>query len=263
MTTRETEATQIPAGAPSVDPDEVARFRAIAERWWDPQGSFRPLHQLNPVRIAYVRDRIATRLSRDPKAPLPLRGVTLLDIGCGGGLIAEPMTRLGATVTGIDVVERNVEVARLHAAQSGLGIDYRHEAAEAVAARGERFDVVLALEVVEHVADLPAFLETCATLLKPGGALFVATLNRTAQSFAIGIVAAEYVLGLLPRGTHRWSKFVRPSELVHALERAGIGVEQLDGVSYDPLRGRFALSRSLAVNYMAYGVKSGARVAGE
>ena len=255
MTTRESEATDQPT-APSVDPGEVARFEAIAERWWDTEGSFRPLHQLNPVRIAYVRDLIAARLNRDPKAPRPLDGIALLDIGCGGGLIAEPMARLGASVTGIDVVERNVEVARLHAAQSRLGIDYRYQPAEAVAARGERFDVVLALEVVEHVVDLPAFLATCATLLKPGGALFAATLNRTPQSFAFGIVAAEYVLGLLPRGTHRWSKFVRPSELVHALERAGIRVERLDGVSYDPLRGRFALSRNLAVNYMAYGIKT-------
>lgn len=254
MTTPETEATSEPA-APSVDPGEVARFKAIAERWWDPEGSFRPLHQLNPVRIAYVRDQVAGRLGREPDAPRPLAGLKLLDIGCGGGLIAEPMTRLGASVTGIDVVERNIEVARLHAAQSGLGIDYRHEPAEALAARGERFDVVLALEVVEHVADLPAFLATCAALLQPGGALFVATLNRTPQSFAFGIVAAEYVLGLLPRGTHRWSKFVRPSELVRELGRAGIRVERLDGVSYDPLRGRFALSRKLAVNYMAYGVK--------
>jgi 2-polyprenyl-6-hydroxyphenyl methylase/3-demethylubiquinone-9 3-methyltransferase len=245
-----------PAAAPSVDLAEVARFSAIAERWWDPEGSFRPLHQLNPVRIAYIRDQIAARLNRDPRASSPLAGVTLLDIGCGGGLIAEPMTRLGASVTGIDVVERNVEVARLHAVQSGLGIDYRHKPAEAVAARGERFDVVLALEVVEHVADLPAFLATCASLLQPGGALFVATLNRTPQSFAFGIVAAEYVLGLLPRGTHRWSKFVRPSELVRALAHTGIRVERLDGVSYDPLRGRFALSRNLAVNYMAYGVKN-------
>ena len=244
------------ATAASVDPAEVARFAAIADRWWDPEGSFRPLHQLNPVRIAYVRDALAARLGRDPKAPQPLKGLTLLDIGCGGGLLAEPLTRLGARVTAIDVVERNIEVARLHAAQSGLTIDYRHEPAEALATRGEGFDVVLVLEVVEHVADLPAFLATCAALLRPGGAFFAATLNRTPQSFAFGIVAAEYVLGLLPRGTHRWSKFVRPSELVRGLAETGLRVERLDGVSYEPLRGRFGLSRNLAVNYMAFATKA-------
>ncbi|MGD9538377.1 MAG: bifunctional 2-polyprenyl-6-hydroxyphenol methylase/3-demethylubiquinol 3-O-methyltransferase UbiG [Alphaproteobacteria bacterium] len=241
--------------ASSVDPAEVARFEALAERWWDAEGAFRPLHRLNPVRIAYVRDRVTARLGRDPKAPKPLGGLSLLDIGCGGGLIAEPMTRLGASVTAIDAAAKNIEVAKLHAAQSGLAIDYRHEPAEALAARGEAFDVVLALEVVEHVADLAGFLDACARLLKPGGALFLATLNRTPQSFALGIVAAEYVLGLLPRGTHRWSKFVRPSELVHMLERAGVRVEALDGVSYDARRGTFALSRNLAVNYMAYATK--------
>ncbi|MSO75185.1 MAG: bifunctional 2-polyprenyl-6-hydroxyphenol methylase/3-demethylubiquinol 3-O-methyltransferase UbiG, partial [Alphaproteobacteria bacterium] len=255
MTTSESDRTNA-AAAPSVDPAEVARFAAIAERWWDPEGSFRPLHQLNPVRIAYVRDAIAARLGRDPKAARPLEGVTLLDIGCGGGLIAEPMARLGARVTAIDVVERNIEVARLHAVQSGLEIDYRHEPAEALAARDAPFDVVLALEVVEHVVDLSAFLATCAALLRPDGAFFAATLNRTPQSFAFGIVAAEYMLGLLPRGTHRWSKFVRPSELVRELARAGIHVERLDGVSYDPWRGRFGLTRNLMVNYMAFATKN-------
>lgn len=244
--------------APSVDPSERERFAALAERWWDPEGSFRALHQLNPIRIAYVRDRLAARQGRDVKAPRPLSGLKLLDIGCGGGLIAEPLTRLGAGVTGIDIVERNIEVAGLHAAQSELAIDYRCEPVEAVAERGERFDAVLALEVVEHVADLSAFLGSCADVLNPGGTLFVATLNRTAPSFALGIVAAEYVLGLLPRGTHRWSKFVRPSELVHELRRVGIAVERLDGVAYDPLRGRFALGRNLAINYMASGTKMAA-----
>lgn len=241
--------------AGTVDPAEVARFRALAERWWDPEGSFRPLHQLNPVRIAYVRDALARRLGRDPHQQRPLAGVRLLDVGCGGGLIAEPMSRLGATVTGIDVVERNIEVARLHAAQSGLSIDYRLAPIETLAAEGARFDVVLALEVVEHVADLEAFVSHCASVLNPGGTLVVATLNRTARSFALGIVAAEYVLRWLPRGTHHWSKFVRPSELAHLLRGAGVTVERLDGVSYDPLRGRFALGRDLAVNYMALGTK--------
>jgi 2-polyprenyl-6-hydroxyphenyl methylase/3-demethylubiquinone-9 3-methyltransferase len=243
------------AEAASVDPAEVARFQALAERWWDPEGSFRPLHRLNPVRIAYVRDNVAVRLGRDPAAPRPLRDLRLLDVGCGGGLIAEPMCRLGARVTGIDVVARNIEVARLHAAQSGLAIDYRAEPVEATAARAERFDVVLALEVVEHVADLPHFLERCAALLEPGGALFVATLNRTVASFVLGIVAAEYLLGWLPRGTHRWSRFVRPSELVRLMRQAGIAAERLDGVRYDPLRGRFVLGRDLSVNYLAFGVK--------
>ena len=244
------------ATGPSVDPDEVARFAAMAEAWWDPTGKFAPLHRFNPVRIGFIRDRVAARLGRDPLAPRPLEGVRLLDIGCGGGLLAEPMCRLGARVTGVDAAARNVEIARLHADQGGLDIDYRHTTAEALAEAGEHFDVVLNMEVVEHVADLGAFLGACATLLAPGGVMFVATLNRTAKAYALAIVGAEYVLRWLPRGTHDWRKFVKPSELAAALRPHGLGIAELAGVSYEPLGGSWRLGGNLEVNYLAV-VESG------
>ncbi len=245
------------AAGPSVDPDEVARFAAMAESWWDPTGTFAPLHRFNPVRIGFIRDRVAARRGRDPLAPRPLEGVRLLDIGCGGGLLAEPMTRLGARVSGIDAAARNIEVARLHAGQSGLDIDYRHATAEDLAASGERFDVVLNMEVVEHVADLDAFLGACADLLAPDGLMFVATLNRTAKAFALAIVGAEYVLRWLPRGTHDWHKFVKPSELAAGLRPHGIAIAELAGVSYEPLSGRWRLGRDLDVNYLAVAERDG------
>ena len=248
-----------PAEAASVDPDEVARFAALAERWWDSHGAFRPLHALNPVRIGYLRDRLCAALGRDPKAPHPLTGLRLLDVGCGGGLIAEPMARLGAAVVGIDAAAENIAVAKLHAAQSELAIDYRHGAPEALAAGGERFDAVLALEVVEHVADLRGFLGACAALLEPGGAICLATLNRTAAAYLLGVVAAERVLRWLPAGTHQWDKFVRPAELVRLLRDEGVTMQDLSGVFYDPLRDRWVLGRNLQVNYLAFGVKRGRR----
>lgn len=244
--------------ASSVDPDEVARFSALAERWWDPHGAFRPLHQLNPVRIAYVRDALSAKHGRDARGALPLTGLSVLDVGCGGGLIAEPLKRLGADVTAIDAAEKNIAVAQLHATKSGLEIDYQHESAETLAARGAAFDCVLALEVVEHVADLPGFLSTCADLVKPGGTIVLATLNRTLPAFLLGIVAAEHVLGWLPRGTHQWSKFVRPSELVRLLGRDGVVVKDISGVAYNPLGGAWALSRNVSVNYMVRGEKADA-----
>jgi 2-polyprenyl-6-hydroxyphenyl methylase/3-demethylubiquinone-9 3-methyltransferase len=240
---------------PSVDPGEIARFAALADAWWDPAGQFKPLHRLNPVRIGYIRDRLAAHFGRDPAQPRPLDGVRLLDIGCGGGLVAEPMARLGAEVTGIDAAAQSLAVARLHAGQSGLAIDYRHAAAEDLAAAGESFAVVLALEIVEHVADLGAFLAATAALVKPGGALVVSTLNRTPQAFALAIVGAEYLLGWLPRGTHRWGKFVRPSELAAGLRPRGVQISDLTGVSYNPLADRWSLGRDLSVNYMAFAVK--------
>jgi 2-polyprenyl-6-hydroxyphenyl methylase/3-demethylubiquinone-9 3-methyltransferase len=236
----------------SVDPDEIARFAALADDWWDPAGRFRPLHQFNPVRLRFIRDRLIRHFRRDPAALEPFAGLRVLDIGCGGGLVAEPMARLGASVVGIDATARNVEVARLHAARSGLAIDYRCATAEALAAAGERFDAILNLEVVEHVAALEPFIDACGAVAAPGGAMIVATLNRTAKAWALAIVGAEYVLGWLPRGTHRWEKFVRPSELAAALRHGGFEIGELTGVGYNPLAGEWSLSRDLAVNYMVF-----------
>jgi 2-polyprenyl-6-hydroxyphenyl methylase/3-demethylubiquinone-9 3-methyltransferase len=235
----------------SIDPAETAKFAAMAETWWDPQGKFRPLHKFNPTRIAFIRDRVAAHHGRDPLAPRPLADLTLLDIGCGGGLLAEPMTRLGARVTGIDAVGRNIAVAGLHAEQSGLAIDYRTATPEEIVEDGAKFDVILNMEVVEHVADRAAFLGACCELLADNGLLFIATLNRTAKAFALAIVGAEYVLGWLPRGTHDWRKFVRPSELAAGLRPHGVEFAELTGVSYNPLADKWSLSPDLDVNYMA------------
>jgi 2-polyprenyl-6-hydroxyphenyl methylase/3-demethylubiquinone-9 3-methyltransferase len=236
--------------AASVDRAELAKFAALASRWWDPAGQFAPLHRLNPVRLAFVRDRAAARFCRDPRAPRPLAGLRLLDIGCGGGLLAEPLARLGASVTAVDAAARNIAVARLHAEQAGLAIDYRVAAAETLAEAGERFDIVLAMEVIEHVADLDAFIGAAVALLAPGGLLFLATINRTAKAFALAVVGAEYVLRWLPRGTHDWRRFVRPSELAAALRRHGAAPIEIRGVAYQPLADRWALSADLDVNYM-------------
>lgn len=238
------------ACAASVDAAEIARFAALAERWWDPAGPFRPLHTLNPVRIAWVRDALAADGRRDAAALRPLAGLGLLDAGCGGGLLAEPMCRLGASVVAIDADARTIEAARHHADAGGLAIDYRCATVEAIATGGERFDAVLALEVVEHVADLDAFTAACAALLAPDGTLFVATLNRTLAAYALAIVAAERILGWLPAGTHDWSRFVRPAEMVRLLRRHGLAVADMRGVSYNPLARRWSLSRDLSVNYM-------------
>lgn len=239
------------AAASSIDPREVERFSALAEAWWDPNGEFRPLHKLNPVRLAYVRDRAAARFGRDRKAPAPLAGLDILDIGCGGGLLAEPLARLGARVTGIDAAPRNIEIARLHAAEAGLAIDYRTASAEDLVGEAKRFDLVLNMEVVEHVANVDAFLGASLDLLKPGGMMVIATLNRTPQSFAFAIVGAEMILRWLPRGTHDWSRFLRPSELGSAVRAHGARILELTGVGYSLLTDRFALSRDLSVNYMA------------
>lgn len=255
MTALEKAASQT-APDPTVDPAEVERFARIAAEWWDPDGKFRPLHRFNPVRLAFIRDSICGHVGRDPTADRPLAGLRLVDIGCGGGLVAEPMARLGATVTAIDASERNVAVARLHADGQGLPIDYRAALAGDLAAAGERFDVVLSLEVVEHVADRGAFIQHCASLLAPGGLLVVATLNRTAKSFLLGKVAAEYVLRWLPPGTHDWTKFVRPSELAADLRRAGLKIAALRGVTYSPFADRFSLGDDIDVNYMALAVEA-------
>jgi 2-polyprenyl-6-hydroxyphenyl methylase / 3-demethylubiquinone-9 3-methyltransferase len=234
----------------TIDPAEVARFEALAETWWDPNGSMKVLHKFNPVRLAYIRDEACRRFGRDPRSPRSLEGLTILDVGCGGGVLSEPLARLGARVTGLDPAPTNVSVARLHAERAGLAVDYRNETVEAVVARGESFDLVLAMEVVEHVADVQAFVNACVAAVKPGGCLAMATLNRTLRSFALAIVGAEYVLGWLPRGTHEWDKFVTPEELTAAIETAGFAVDDLTGVAYNPLRDSWSLSRDTAVNYM-------------
>ncbi|MEL0110110.1 MAG: bifunctional 2-polyprenyl-6-hydroxyphenol methylase/3-demethylubiquinol 3-O-methyltransferase UbiG [Rickettsiales bacterium] len=240
----------------SVDVDEVAKFSALADEWWDPEGSFQPLHKLNPARLGFIRDRICRRFDRDPFAPRPLAGLRLADIGCGGGLLTEPMARLGAQVTGLDASERNIMVARNHAERMGLDIDYRFSTVEAAAEAGEQYDIVLNMEVVEHVADVDGFLAASCALVAPGGAMFVATLNRTLKSFAFAIVGAEYVLRWLPRGTHDWRKFRRPSEIAAALRRGGLTVESFAGLAFDPLKDTWRIDgENIAVNYLGFAVR--------
>jgi len=236
--------------AGTVDPEEVARFSRVSAQWWDPHGPMAALHKFNPVRVGYLRDRIAAHFSRDPKRLDSLAGLRVLDIGCGGGLLAEPLARLGAAVVGIDPSDRNIAVASRHAAQAGLAIDYRATSAEALADAGEVFDVVLAMEVVEHVTDVTQFVAIAAAMVKPGGLLFVATLNRTIKSFALAIVGAEYVLRWLPRGTHQWEKFVTPNELEIAIARSRLGIVDETGVVYDLFADRWRLSADMDVNYM-------------
>jgi 2-polyprenyl-6-hydroxyphenyl methylase/3-demethylubiquinone-9 3-methyltransferase len=241
---------EITASGPSVDAAEVARFSALAAEWWDPEGKFALLHRFNPVRLAYIREQVTARLGRDPLVRRPFEGLSLLDIGCGGGLLSEPMARLGAKVTGIDPSPRNIGTAATHAAEAGLAIDYRAITAEALAETGARFDVILNMEVVEHAADAQSFLRTCAQMLQPGGLMFVATINRTLKAFALAVVGAEYVLGWLPRGTHQWEKFITPDELKGELARSGLAVEDVTGVVFNPLANEWRRSPDVSVNYM-------------
>jgi len=235
----------------SIDPDEVARFSAIAAEWWDPKGKFGPLHRFNPVRLAFIREHALARFGRDGRARRPFEGLRLLDIGCGGGLLSEPMSRLGFSVTGVDASERNIGTARAHADEQGLAIDYRAATAEALLAEGtEPFDVVLNMEVIEHVAEPGAYLRDCARLLAPGGLMVVATLNRTLKALALAKVGAEYVLRWLPAGTHDWRKFLKPEELSGFLAGEPVRVEGPFGVAYDPLSGRWSQSADVQVNYM-------------
>jgi 2-polyprenyl-6-hydroxyphenyl methylase/3-demethylubiquinone-9 3-methyltransferase len=235
--------------AASVDAAEVAGFEALAGGWWDPDGPFRPLHRFNPVRIGFIRDEACAHFGRDPLADRPLAGLRLLDIGTGGGLVAEPMARLGAEVTGIDPAPKNIATAKGHAESMGLAIAYRDCAAETLAAEGATFDIVLALEVVEHVADLGAFLGAAAALVKPGGLFIASTLNRTARAYAVAIVGAEYVLGWLPRGTHDWAKFLTPGELCAALAAAGLEAGTPRGLSFNPLTATWRVSGDTGINY--------------
>jgi 2-polyprenyl-6-hydroxyphenyl methylase / 3-demethylubiquinone-9 3-methyltransferase len=234
----------------TVDAAEVARFSAYATEWWDPRGKMAMLHRFNPVRLAFIKQAACRRFERDERRLDALAGLRVLDIGCGGGILSEPLARLGAAVVGADPSQTNVEAAKLHAAEAGVVVDYRTTTAEALAEEGEGFDVVLAMEVVEHVADLGLFISRCAEMVRPGGLMITATLNRTLKSFALAIVGAEYVLRWLPRGTHQWEKFVTPNELEAALERHGLRVIDETGVIYNLLADRWQLSTDMDVNYM-------------
>jgi len=240
----------------TVDEDEVARFSRLAGQWWDARGPMAALHRLNPVRLSYIRDRAAAHFGREAKRLDSLSGLRILDIGCGGGILSEPLARLGASVVGVDPSQANIAVAQHHAAQAGLAIDYRAATAEALADGGESFDAVLAMEVVEHVADVGLFVDLAASLVKPGGLLFAATLNRTMKSFALAIVGAEYILRWLPRGTHQWDKFVTPNELEIAIAQAGLDVADQTGVIYNLFADRWQLSSDMDVNYMIVAEKA-------
>ena len=242
----------------TIDAGEVERFSALAAEWWNPNGKFRPLHKFNPVRLAYIRDQVLAHFGRDGRQRRPFEGLRVLDIGCGGGLLSEPMARLGAAVVGADAAERNIRIAELHAAQSGLSIDYRATTAEALAAAGERFDVVLNMEVVEHVDNVPLYMQSCAELVAPGGLLFTATINRTPRAWALAIVGAEQVLRWLPKGTHDYRRFLTPDEITALVERHGLRVTDRTGVAYHPLAGEWRLSRDLGVNYMVLAEKPAA-----
>jgi 2-polyprenyl-6-hydroxyphenyl methylase/3-demethylubiquinone-9 3-methyltransferase len=237
------------ASASSVDASEVAKFSKLSEEWWDPRGKMAPLHKINPLRLTYIRDAACRKFDRNVRSLNCLSGLRMLDIGCGAGLLCEPFTRLGAQVIGVDPSATNIAAAKLHADKGHLSIDYRCTTVEDMDKR-ERFDIVLAMEVVEHVVDVGAFLDRCASMLKPGGLMVVSTLNRNWKSFALGIVAAEYVLRWLPRGTHQWNKFVTPDELAHHLSRNKLEITEQSGVVYNPLGDRWTLSSDMDVNYM-------------
>ncbi len=241
----------------TVDPSEVEQFGRLAAQWWDPKGPMAMLHKFNPVRLAYLREQMTAHFGRDPRQLACLTGLRILDIGCGAGILSEPLARLGAAVVGADPARDNIEAARRHAQDAGLSVDYRAETAEALADSGERFDVVLAMEVVEHVADVPLFLRRCAEMVKPGGLLVAATINRTVKSFALAIVGAEYVLRWVPRGTHRWDKFVTPQELETSMNDAGLVRIDESGVIYNPFADQWRLSDDMDVNYMMAAARPG------
>ena len=240
----------------TIDPSEIAKFEAMAAEWWDPNGKFKPLHMLNPCRLDYITSQISVEFERNLTKPLPFRGLRILDIGCGGGLLSEPMARLGASVVGADAAERNIPVAKVHAEKQGLEIDYRHTSAEALAEAGEQFDVILNMEVVEHVADPLAYLTACQTLLKPGGLMVCSTLNRNTKSYVVAIIGAEHIMRWLPRGTHEWSKFITPEELFKLLDHAGLDPVDRKGFVFNPLGWSWSISdRDLSVNYVTTSIK--------
>ena len=251
------EAKNTTGHAKSVNPEEIAHFSSMAATWWDPKGPFKPLHQLNPTRIEFVRDQVCHHFGRDPLVSEPLKGLKILDIGCGGGLLSEPMARMGAIVTGADAAEKNIKTASVHAKQVGLDINYLHISAEELAEQGEKFDVILNMEVIEHVADIPSFLNACHQLLKPGGCMTLSTLNRTLKSWAMAIAGAEYILRWLPIGTHDWNKFLKPSELCTLTQQSGFDTEVINGMVFNPLTSIWSLDpHDFSVNYLALAVKS-------
>lgn len=242
--------------ASSASPDEIARFAAMADAWWDPSGKFKPLHKINPVRLAFLKERLLTHFDRDKNALRPFEGLRLLDAGCGGGLLSEALTEWGFSVTGIDAGEKCIGVARLHAEKTGLSIDYRTQLPEDLD-EAEMFDAIISMEVIEHVPDIRRFTSLLSAHLYPGGAFFAATLNRTTKAWLEAIIAAEYILRWLPAGTHTWQKFVTPAEFAAALRACGIDVHALTGITYRPWRDEWYLSKNLDVNYLLYGIKNG------
>ena len=253
--TQEPSAPPGPGSSPTLDPAEVERFRRMAEEWWDPKGKFRPLHQIGPARLAFIRECVLTHFKRDGKGMKPYAGLTFADVGCGGGLICEPLARLGGTVTGIDPAMRNIEIARLHCEGQDFAIDYRPVTVEELAAGGKTYDCVTCLEVIEHVPDPAAFVKECARLVRPGGLMILSTINRTLKAYALAIVGAEYVLGWLPRGTHDWNRFITPEELAGQLSSAGMAPPRFMGFTYNPLYDLWSLDPDTSVNYLASSVK--------
>ena len=246
--------------ASSVDPAEMSNFAAMAEDWWNPNGKFKPLHIMNSCRVGYIKDEICTHFMRDPDAALPLKGLHILDVGCGGGLLCEPMARLGAKVTGVDALEKNIQAATHHAQQSGLEIDYRYSSVEALLESGEKpYDVVLNMEVLEHVTAPDEFIKTCAGLVKPfcgdrGGLMFCSTINRTAKAFTLAILGAEYIMNWLPKGTHQYAKFIKPVEMLRMLKDAGLVPDEPAGMVYNPMAGNWKISDDVGVNYVVRSV---------
>ncbi|MGI9390054.1 MAG: bifunctional 2-polyprenyl-6-hydroxyphenol methylase/3-demethylubiquinol 3-O-methyltransferase UbiG [Boseongicola sp.] len=240
----------------TIDAEEIEKFQRMAAEWWDPNGKFKPLHMLNPCRLDYITAQISAEFGRDLSEPFPFKGLRILDIGCGGGLLSEPMARLGAEIVGADAAEGNIPVARVHAEEQGLEIDYRHTTAEALAEDGEVFDAILNMEVVEHVADPSVFLDACCGLLKPGGLMICSTINRNPKSFAMAIVGAEYIMQWLPKGTHDWTKFVTPDELFELLKKAGMDPVDRKGFVFNPITWSWRISeRDLGVNYVTTSVR--------
>lgn len=251
------EAQNTTAKAKSVNPDEIDHFSSMAETWWDAKGPFKPLHQLNPVRIAFIKDQICRHFGLNTKSEKPLSGLRILDIGCGGGLLCEPLARLGATMVGADAAEKNIKTASIHAEQMGLEIDYRYTTAEELAHKGEKFDVILNMEVIEHVADISSFLNACNQLLDDKGCMTLSTLNRTMKSWMMAIAGAEYILRWLPIGTHDWQKFLKPSELSALVNEAGFSITAINGMVYNPLNAIWSLHENdFSVNYVALAVKT-------